>query len=116
MNMSIKLLFITIFLTCVCAVSISAQIDCPADKVCITREAAIKALTDSDTVKAQAIELKAKDQAIEDMRAELNKMRVQFAEQSGEKTALKQQAVRADAIIDLLLKSAKPKKTGLIVF
>ncbi|HEX3100637.1 MAG TPA: hypothetical protein VHQ01_02535 [Pyrinomonadaceae bacterium] len=97
--------------------AISAQTaDCPPDKVCITRDAALKALADADKVTAYEAEIKVKDQAIADLRDLLNKMRIEFAEKSGENTALKQQAVRADAIIDLLLKNVKPKKIGLINF
>jgi hypothetical protein len=98
-------------------VTSSAQsVDCPPDKVCISREAALKAVADGDTVKAQTAEIAAKDKAFADLLAELNKMRAQFAEVSGENTALKQQQVRTDAIIDLLLKNVKPKKIGLINF
>jgi len=87
---------------------------CPADKVCISREAALKAIADDATVKAQATELAAKDQAIADLRAELNNMRVQFAEKSGENTILKQQQVRDMALVDLLLKQTKKKRNAFI--
>lgn len=93
-----------------------AQTDCPLDRVCITRDAALKALADADAVKAQAAEIKVKDQAIADFRELLNKMRIEFAECSGEKTALKQNAVSDRAIIDLLLKHVRPKKIGIINF
>lgn len=97
------------------ATTSSAQTaDCPADKVCITRDAALKSLADADKVVAQAAELKVKDQAIDDLKTELNKMRVEFAEKSGENTALKQNAVADRAIIDLLLKNVRPKRIGLI--
>jgi len=101
-------LVITFFLFAV--VSINAQ-ECPHPSGCVTvsRDVALKALADSDTVKAQANELAVKDTAIEDMRKELNQMRIQFAEKAGENTALKQSAVRTDAIIDLLLKNTKKK-------
>jgi len=97
------------------AVVANAQ-ECPHPSGCVTvsRDVALKALADSDTVKAQANEIAVKDTAIEDMRKELNKMRIEFAEKSGELTALKQNAVSDRAIIDILLKNVRPKKIGLI--
>lgn len=86
-----------------------SQTECPVDKVCISPAAARQALVDSDTVKAQAVELTAKDKAISDLRDELDKMRIEFARTSGELTATKQNAVSDRAIIELLLKSTKKK-------
>jgi peptidoglycan hydrolase CwlO-like protein len=94
----------------------SVQGQCPADKVCISRETALKALADADRVKALESEIQVKDKAIEDFRDELNKMRIEFARVSGEATALKTNAVRDAAIIELLLKYARPKKFGVINF
>lgn len=90
--------------------AVSAQSsDCPADKVCISREAALRALADSDTVKADAVAIAGYKQAIDDLKAELNKMRVEFANVSGENSGLRQAAVRTDAIIDVLLKNSRKK-------
>lgn len=105
MKRSIFLLLI-IFLASFTAYS---QTQCPENLVCISPAAARQALVDSDTVKAQAVELAAKDQAIADLKDALNKMRIEYAEARGELTALKQNAVSDRAIIDLLLKSAKKK-------
>ena len=98
------------------AYSAAAQTDCPVDKVCISREAALKALADADRVKALQAELKVKDTAIEDIRKELNTMRIEFARVSGEATGLRANAARDAAIIELLLKYARPKKFGVINF
>lgn len=114
--MSIKTLFVITFLACVCVIDISAQTNCPPDMVCISRSAALKAVADADKVIALEAEGKAKDAALADMRDALNKMRIEFAEKSGENTALKQNAVQDRAIIDILLKSVRPKKIGLINF
>ena len=111
--------FLTFFSLCLCvsAVKTSAQtVECPADKVCISRDAALKAVADASKVDAQAAEIAAKDKVFADLLAELNKMRVEFAEKSGENTALKQNAVQDRAIIDILIKNARPKKIGLINF
>ena len=84
------------------------------DTVCISRAAAIKALEDSDARKALEAEAKVKDQAIADLKAEIANMRLEYVKAAAETTALKQQAVRDAAIIELLLKYARPKKVGLI--
>lgn len=82
---------------------------CPSGLVCITRQAALKALQDADKVTALETEAKALKAAIEEMRELLNKARVEFAAVSGENTALKQNAVSDRAIIELLLKNSKKK-------
>jgi len=116
-----KLCLITIFLFCgVGGVSGQAAAgaamgpSCPVDKVCISREAALKAVADADKVKALEAEIAVKDQAFADQKDLLNKMRIEFAEKAGENTALKQNAVSDRAIIEILLKSVRPKKIGLI--
>lgn len=95
--------------TCQPAYAQAAETPCPADKVCITREAAVKALHDADAVAADKIAIDGYKQVIEDLKAELNKMRVEFANVSGELSGAKQAAVRSDAIIELLLKNTKKK-------
>lgn len=96
------------------SVGVCGQPDCPPTLVCISREAALKALADADRVKALEAEIKVKDDAVASFRDELNKMRIEFARVSGEATALKTNAIRDAAIIELLLKYARPKKFGLI--
>ena len=104
-----NLCFITIFLLAG-VVGVSAQAnDCPADKVCLSRAAAQKALVDADTVKAQAAEIAVLKQALLDEKLVAVKLKIEFAEKSGELTALKQNAVSDRAIIDLLLKNTKKK-------
>lgn len=93
---------------------IGALAQCPPDMVCISPEAARKALVDADTVKAQALEIKALEQAVKDAQDNTHKMAIEFARVSGEVTALKQNAVSDRAIIEILLKSAKPKRIGFI--
>lgn len=97
------------------AFSVHAQ-DCPPDKVCLSREAALKALADADRVKALEAEIKVKDQAYADLGKLLNDMRVEFARCSGETTILKQRAVSDAAMIELLSKLVRPKKIGFINF
>lgn len=90
--------------------------DCPSPQGCvtITREAALKAIADADRVTALESEMKVKDQAYDDLKAELNRIRVEFAAASGEISGLKQNAVQDRAIIEILIKNARPKKIGLI--
>lgn len=110
-----KIFIITIsFLIFAGAVSAQDAIPCPPERVCISRAAAEKALVDADKVKALEIESKAKDDAIAGLRKELNDMRIEFAEKAGENSALRQNAVQDRAIIEILLKSVRPKKIGLI--
>lgn len=100
-----KYLFLLILLV---PLSVKAQ-ECPADKVCISREDAQKAIVAVQENTALKEEVKAKDKAFDDLTKELNKMRIEFAEKSGENTALKQNAVADRAIIELLLKNTKKK-------
>lgn len=92
------------------ALSATAQ-DCPSPQGCvlITREAALKALQDSDTVKAQKAEIVVKDQAIVDLKKLLDDVRIEFARVSGENTALKQNAVSDRAIIEILVKNSRKR-------
>lgn len=89
---------------------------CPQNFVCISREAALKAIADADRVKALETEIKVKDKAIEDLKQLLADMRVNYAECKGEATILKQRAVSDAAMIELLSKLVRPKKIGLINF
>ncbi len=83
--------------------------NCPPNLVCISREAAQKALQDSDTVKTQAEQLKANETAYNLLKQALNDLRIELSRMSGENTALKQNAVSDRAIIEILLKSSKKK-------
>lgn len=107
-----KWIFIAVTCLCIFAVDATAQAvpsDCPAGMICLTREAAQKALEAGDKAKALEAELAAQKQAYEKMRDALNDMRIQFASVSGENTALRQNAVQDRAIIEVLLKATKKK-------
>lgn len=94
----------------------NAQSQCPENMVCITRDAALKALADADRVKALESEIAAKDKAYADLKDVLAEMKTEFARCSGESTILKQRAVSDAAMIELLSKMVRPKKIGLINF
>lgn len=111
-----KSLFLCTMILCVNILCISGQtVDCPVDKVCISPEAARKALADADTVDAQKKEIAVKDQAIADLKKLLDDMRINFAAISGENTALKQNAVSDRAIIEVLLKNTRKKCLPLTI-
>jgi hypothetical protein len=110
-------LLVALVLTGILSFTAAGQsLPCPPDAVCITRDAALKALADADRVKALEAELKVKDDAYAAQKDELNRVRVEFANVSGELSGLKQNAVQDRAIIEILIKNARPKKFGLINF
>jgi hypothetical protein len=114
--------WITALLTVLIAVgmapaSFGQTAQCPPNLVCITPAAARKALQDSDTVKAQAVELdNLKTVIIPDLRKQLDDMRLEFVRADTKATALEKQAIRDAAIIELLLKMVRAKKIGLLNF
>lgn len=108
-------ILLTLF-ACLASAARAQTAECPADLVCISREAAVQAVVNADKVKALEADANAKDAAIADLKAALAQMRLEFAARSGENTVLKQQQVADRAVIELLLKYAKPKKFGLINF
>jgi hypothetical protein len=114
MKCAIYALITIAFLT---ATALSQQPEpCPQNFVCISREAALKALADADRVRALEAEIPVKNKAIDDLKQLLADMRVEFARCSGETTILKQRAVSDAAMIELLTKLVRPKKIGLFNF
>jgi hypothetical protein len=109
------ILAVTIWLS-LTASNVSAQTECPPDKVCLTIEQARQALIDSDTVKAQQVEIKAQKDAIELYKAEIANLRIELAKMTGDKTGAEQMIVRLTAIVDFMLKNGRTKKYGLINF
>lgn len=86
------------------------------ETVTISREAAVKCLENADRLKAVEAESATKDAAIADLKAMIADLKIEFARVSGEKTQLETTLVRYNALIDILIKSARPKKIGLINF
>lgn len=89
---------------------------CPADKVCISRQAAEKALADAKQVDADKVLAAAYEKAIADYKIQLAEMRATYAEAAGENTVYKQNAVRDGALIELLVKMVRPKVNGIKIF
>lgn len=98
-----------------------AQTECPVDKVCLSREAAMKAIEDGDARKALEVEVKRLREAIEGTpetattpakkgyKDIINDLRVDFARVSGEYSGFKQGSVRVDAAFDTAIKNTKKK-------
>lgn len=82
--------------------------------VTISREAAVKCLENADKLAAIEAESAAKDKAIADLKAIIADIKIELAKLSGEKTQLETTLVRYNALIDILIKNARPKKVGLI--
>lgn len=101
--------FLLTILSLVFVFTAHAQSDCPAGKVCLSPEAARKALQDSDLVEAQKAEIKVKDDAIDAYKKEIATLRIELAKAVGEKTGAEQMNVRLTAIVDVLLKGQKKK-------
>ena len=107
-----RILVMCIFCTFLFVATVAAQTDCPADKVCISRDAALKALADADRVKALESENTVLKDAIEGKdgyKALLANMKIEFARMSGENTALKENAVSDRAIMTVLVANSRKK-------
>jgi len=106
-----KKLLLTIFLTMGICLTANAQTPeptpCAENCVTISREAAIKAVETAKERDALVIQLKAEQKAFDDLRNELNEMRIKFAAVSGELSGVKQNDVSNRAIITVLLQSTK---------
>jgi len=94
--------------------SVTYSQECPPEKVCLSPDAAQAAVVAHQTVKAQAEQIKALEQAVKDAQDNTQKMAIEFARASGELTALKQNAISDRAIMEVLLKNSRPKRIGLI--
>lgn len=106
-----KLLFIALLFIPSIAYS---QTECPVDRVCLTREQAQVALENVDKVKALEAYVKTLETAQNDYKAEIAKIRIEYAEKVGENTILKQNEVANRALITVLLQNVKKKRNALI--
>ena len=88
---------------------------CPPDLVCISREAALKALADADKVKALEAFVKVLEQASKDKSTEIETMRREFIQASVEATFYKQQVALLRLDIEKLLKMTKCKPFAICV-
>lgn len=130
-----RLIFITAFLLILCPVAAFCQSACPsmpAGTVCISQEAANVAAANArelaatrgkiavleEAVKqkdANAEELKdANAKNVADLKDALSKTQIELAAKTGQLIGAEAEKTRMSAMIELLLKYARPKKFGLI--
>lgn len=101
--------------------------ECPANRVCISREAAQKAVETAAERDALRIEVQALKDAINGREAIgdkpyikgykdiINECKVEFARVSGEYSGFKQGAVRVDAAFDTAIKNTRKKCSPLSI-
>ncbi|MER3478846.1 MAG: hypothetical protein C4287_23265 [Leptolyngbya sp. ERB_1_2] len=87
---------------------------CPPELVCITREAALKAIADAERVEQLQRERAEYEKAISQLKAEISRLQTEYAAATAENSILKQRAVSDAALIEMLVKRTRPKKIGLI--
>jgi len=88
------------------------QTDCsqtPENCVLITREAAIKALEDSDKVKALEAQVTVLKDAVSAHKDIETTLKVELAKAIGENTALQKSEVRLTAWLDIAMKNSRKK-------
>jgi hypothetical protein len=107
--------FVAVFL-CLLAVTASSQTvsTCPAGFVCITPEAARAALIAQDTVKAQENQILDLKKAILDEKSITLDVKIELAKTTGQLTGVQGENVTLRALVDVLIKNARPKKNGFI--
>jgi hypothetical protein len=91
-----------------------AQAACPPDRVCITVEQARQALLDRDTVKAQESQILDLKKAILDEKSITLDVKIELAKTTGQLTGVQGENVTLRALVDVLIKNARPKKNGFI--
>lgn len=108
----------TITLIAVATVATFAQSasPCPSGLVCISPQAARKALQDSDTVKAQEQQILDLKKAILDEKSVTLDVKIELAKTTGQLTGVQGENVTLRALVDLLVKSTRKKSIGLIAF
>lgn len=88
---------------------------CPPGMVCISPEAARKALENADTVEAQKKEIEVLKQAIADQRNLTADVKIELARTVGEKTRLEIEVPRLSALLEVCMKKRKVS-VGLLNF
>lgn len=108
------LICIAVGLLLVASVAASSQ-DCPPSMVCISPEAARKALENADTVDAQRKEILVLMQAIADQKGATADVKIALAQVTGEKTQLEIANLRLNGNLEVCMKK-RGVKVGLINF
>lgn len=98
-----------IFVALLFAYNASAQ-----DQICISRDAAEACATNAAKVKALESQIATLEQALKDKDAVINDLKVEVARTSGRIESCEKNDASNRAIIEILIKNARPKRIGLI--
>lgn len=120
-----KRIFGIVFLTLIFIGGVYSQTnDCPPNLpqtvVCVSRDAFTRLLKADDEntglkeiIKAKDAQIASRDGLITTLTAEVTDFKVKWAQAIGENTELRASRVRDHAVMDILIKQARPKKIGL---
>jgi len=114
-----KQIAICIFCIILFAISASGQTDCtvtPRDCALVSKAALVKALTDSDTVKAQAAEIMTLREAVVKQKEVTVDVKIELAKAIGQLTGAQQELVSARAMLDFVMKNGRNKCGGFTIF
>lgn len=109
MKKQILLTFLTLIFAFTANAQTTAPNDCPINSVCFSRDEAVRINEKLDEAENLKLQLLDKNQAIDDLRGELNRLRVEIGTYSGELTATKAELIRSNARLDFLIQHP-PKK------
>jgi hypothetical protein len=102
-----------IFVALLFAYNAAAQTD-PDKPICISRDAAEACATNAVKVKALEAQIAALEQALKDKDAVINDLKVEVDRTSGRIESCEKNDASNRAIIEILIKNARPKRIGLI--
>lgn len=111
----IKSILLTLVICFLLTLAANAQTACPPDLVCISRDAALKAIADADKVKALEAFVKVLEQASKDKSTEIETMRREFIQASVEASFYKQQVALQRLDIEKLLKQTRCRVLSICV-
>lgn len=108
-----KILLLIAFIAVFAITGMAQTSDCPADKVCISRSAAEKAVETAKERDALKLKLEALQTAFDAQKALTQEVSTKLSYAEGRNSALEAQAVRDAAIIQAMIPMLRKKKIGL---
>lgn len=109
-----KLILFTILILSFTFAAKAQEVTPTPPKVEITQETADKCADAFTERKALKAEIEVKDKAIEDLKAEIVRLRIELGKLTGEKNGSDAMVIRLSALLDLAMKNTKKKRIGLI--
>lgn len=109
-----KILLLIAFTAAFTITGMAQTSDCPADKVCIARAAAEKAVETAKERDAYKAKYEASQQALEAQKKLTQDVTEKYSYEQGRNSALEAQAVRDEAIIQAMISMLRKKKVGII--